>query len=277
MSAINFTVDTETCIACQMCVQDCPVSVIEMQDDNPFITNEDDCIQCQHCLAVCPTGSISICGKTPENSLPLKDNLPQFSQVETLIKGRRSVRRYKQENIDKAEMQKLLDTVYHAPTGHNSQTLQFTIVDDILKMRRLAGQCVERLAELAQQDGLPDTPLKPFLEMGLHVWRKYDLDIFFRKAPHMIIVSAPAAAPSPQADTLISLSYFELAAQAMGLGTLWNGISKSILFDLFPDIGEKLGVPADHHVGYVMVFGKPAVRYTRTVQRGPANIHIADI
>ena len=277
MSDINFSVDTETCIACGMCVEDCPVSIIEMQDDTPVITNEENCLKCQHCLTVCPTGSISILGRDPEDSVLLKDNLPEFSHIQALIKGRRSVRRYRQKNIDRADIVKLLETVYHAPTAHNSQTIHFTVVDDILKMQRLAGECVDRLGELAARDGLPDTPLKPFLEMGLHVWKEYDVDIFFRKAPHMVIVSAPLAGPAPQADSLISLSYFELAAQSMGLGTLWNGIAKSVIFDIFPDIGEKLGVPADHLVGYVMIFGEPAVRYARTAQREPANIHFSDI
>ena len=30
--------------------------------------------------------------------------------------------------------------------------------------------------------------------------------------------------------------------------------------------------PDDHLIGYVMAFGRPAVRYARTVQHGPALI-----
>jgi hypothetical protein len=33
---------------------------------------------------------------------------------------------------------------------------------------------------------------------------------------------------------------------------------------------ERLGIPPDHVVGYVMTFGKPAVHYARTVQHGSA-------
>ena len=36
---------------------------------------------------------------------------------------------------------------------------------------------------------------------------------------------------------------------------------------------EKLGIPEDHHIGYMMVFGKPAIKYHRTVQRGDAQVN----
>ena len=36
---------------------------------------------------------------------------------------------------------------------------------------------------------------------------------------------------------------------------------------------QLLGIPEDHLIGYVMVFGKPAVHYARTVQHGPALIN----
>lgn len=204
MSDLYFTVDTETCIACHLCAEDCPVSIIELQGDIPAITDEDKCLQCQHCLTICPTGSISILGRDPEDSTPLKDNLPEFSQMQALIKGRRSVRKYQQSNIDKTDLHQLLDTAYHAPTAHNSQAVRFTVVDDLQKMRSLAAECIKGLDEIAAGDGLPDIPLKPLLEMGLHVWKKYDVDIIFRKAPHMVIATAPKASPAPMADTLIS-------------------------------------------------------------------------
>lgn len=76
------------------------------------------------------------------------------------------------------------------------------------------------------------------------------------------------------ADTHIFLSYFELMAQSMGLGTLWNGMVKEALDKVLPDVRERLGVPADHVIGYAMLFGRSAVTYQRTVERGPANINM---
>jgi nitroreductase len=62
------------------------------------------------------------------------------------------------------------------------------------------------------------------------------------------------------------MAYFELLAQSSGLGTLWLGLLRRAL-ELSPDLKELLGLPADHGY-YAMLFGYPAVRYQRTVQRG---------
>ncbi|SHO52583.1 nitroreductase family protein [Desulfopila aestuarii] len=277
MNELQFYVDSETCTACESCVNDCPPGVMTMQGELPVINDEQGCMQCQHCFAVCPTGAISILGKKPAEALSLKGNLPSFEQMQILIKGRRSVRHFKQKNIDRDNLQRLLDTVWHAPTGHNSQSMQLTLVDDFGKMLKLSAECFRRLQQLAADNQIPQGQLGDFFNMGLNLHKEYGLDIFFRGAPHMLIASAPKESPSPLPDTMISLSYFELAAQSMGLGTLWNGLAKALIRDVFPDISQRLGVPNDHYLGYVMVFGKPAVSYQRTVERGPARVHIADL
>ena len=84
--------------------------------------------------------------------------------------------------------------------------------------------------------------------------------------------SVPKHVPSPLPDCLIALSYFELFAQANGVGTVWDGLAKWAINDLLPETRQRLGIPDDHLIGYCMVFGKPAVRYSRTVQHGPALI-----
>ncbi|MGQ9745725.1 MAG: 4Fe-4S binding protein [Dissulfurimicrobium sp.] len=51
--------------------------------------NESRCMQCQHCLAICPTAAISILGKDPDMSTPLKGNMPDPSSLAILIKRKR--------------------------------------------------------------------------------------------------------------------------------------------------------------------------------------------
>jgi hypothetical protein len=43
---------------------------------------------------------------------------------------------------------------------------------------------------------------------------------------------------------------------------------------VIPGLSARLGIPANHIVGYAMVFGEPAVEYHRTVQRGPAKVNV---
>lgn len=72
---------------------------------------------------------------------------------------------------------------------------------------------------------------------------------------------------------MIALTTFELYAQACGIGTLWNGIATWAIEEMLPEMRQRLGIPDDHAFGYAMLFGKPAVRYARTVQHHPPEIY----
>ena len=90
-------------------------------------------------------------------------------------------------------------------------------------------------------------------------------DVIFRGAPHMVIVSVPLNAPCAGVDPMIALSYFELYAQSMGVGTLWCGFADAC-FKLMPDMCDYIGVPDGYKVSYVMLFGKPDIKYARITQ-----------
>jgi hypothetical protein len=78
---------------------------------------------------------------------------------------------------------------------------------------------------------------------------------------------------TPDADALIAMSYFELLAASMGIGTLWNAMIRWAISEISTDMYQRLGIPADHVKGYVLLFGKPAVQYHRTVQRDEVQVN----
>lgn len=75
---------------------------------------------------------------------------------------------------------------------------------------------------------------------------------------------------------MIALTTFELYAQTLGVGTVWDGLAKWIISEILPEFKTRLGIPEDHVIGYAMAFGKPAVNYTRTAQHEPAGIHFVN-
>ena len=273
MELIHFSVDQEQCIGCETCVSDCPLLILTMDEGTPVVVSDraSMCIHCLHCLTVCPTGAVSIGGFTPEDCLKIEDMLPEADQMETLIRGRRSVRSYQDESIEPAVLERLLQVAWQAPTGVNARGVLFTVVDDRDVMNSLRGAVMDRLAELVRSDGLPEH--LGFFAGLVKLWQEKGIDTLFRGAPHLIITSAPKNCPCPEQDCIIALSYFELFAHSLGLGTIWDGFAKRAFVDLIPDLAAELGVPADHHLGYVMAFGKPAVEYHRTVPLRPAAIN----
>ncbi len=270
---LQFQVNGAACTRCGECIFDCPSRIIGVGDGAlPTIPAEKEqfCIKCEHCLSVCPTGAISILGYQPSDSMPVEGKFPDPAELETLIKGRRSVRRYREENVDPALIQRLLEVAWHAPTGVNSRQVLFTVLDDREKVSRLRDEVMDALVTLSQNGGIPKQ--MAYFARFVRVWERQKLDLIFRDAPHLLVASAPNSVSCPKEDCMIALSYFELFAQTNGVGTVWNGLVKWA-FDLLPEFRERLGIPADHTFGYAMTFGIPAVRYARTVQHRPALVN----
>lgn len=269
---LEFNIDQERCTRCGLCLKDCVVGIIEMGPSGPEIHRRKKaaCVGCQHCLAVCPTAAVSILGRTPEESRPLNGALPSPDHLEILIKGRRSVRHYRDENLDPELLQRLLDVAWQAPTGHNARQVRFSVIDNKDALRVFREETYRGLDDLISSGNLPKE--MAFFRDFARLWRDQGVDVLFRGAPHLIVASAPKSCASPIPDSLIALSYFELFAQSLGVGTVWNGLVKWAIDDLVPQLRSSLRIPEDHLIGYAMAFGKPSFPYQRTVENRVANI-----
>ena len=267
MADLQFVVDSSACTRCGACVKDCPASVIRLESGSlPRIDAEkaDDCIQCQHCLAVCPTGALSIFGLKPENSLKLgKESALDLEKEELALRGRRSVRQFSLDSVDSVLIERLLKDTAYSPTGCNSRSLTFTLIDGRPAMERALERLVSSLEAAKQAGHMPEA--LSFVSGAAEAYRKSGADVFFRGAPHLLIVSAPGCSVCKGEDAIIALSTFERVATAAGLGTTWCGFFKIIL-DIVPELKAEFGL-ADDCGYYAMLFGHPKVKYARTVQR----------
>lgn len=266
-TALRFLVDPARCTRCESCVADCPSTIIHRQGDAvPSVAAEDEknCILCQHCLAVCPTAAISIAGLRPEDSDRIEAAaLPGLEQMNLLVRARRSVRQYREDNVDPLLIDRLLEATAHAPTGVNVRRLTFTVVQDRTVLHRLRDQLMQNLTEAAAANQLP-AEAQRVSRIVLSRW-KAGRDVVFRGAPHALFISSPPDTPCAQQDVVLALAYFELLAQSAGLGTVWCGYAHRLL-DSLPASKAQFQVP-EGHIYYAMLFGYPAVRYARTVQR----------
>jgi ferredoxin/nitroreductase len=264
MDRLKFRVNAEKCDQCDACVMDCPSKIIYRQGAVPEAAEsaEGVCLECQHCLAICPAGAISIFGLKPENSLPLLDGaIPSYQKMKTFVRGRRSVRQFRDEDVPSASIDELLTDLVHAPTGCNDRDLVFSVVYNRKDMGILRERVIQAI-EARQKSG---AVLHEFVAGAVQAYRNNGSDMLFRGAPHLLLVSPGEKARCGQEDAVLALAYFELLAQSAGLGTTWCGMIKFIA-DAIPGIHNLLGLASDTYF-YAMMFGKPAVRYARTVQR----------
>lgn len=271
MNEFQFFVDDSKCIKCGACIRDCALEMLEFDPERelPHVIpgTEDSCTRCQHCLAICPTGALEIFGRDPEESLP-PDSNPDPEEILSLIANRRSFRSYRHENLDAVTLDKLKDMLKFVPTGVNSHSLCFAFVDDVNVMDEFRKCVSDGIAAMFKQD-----PLPPFLARmaRYHKQLRRGKDVIFRGAPHMLVVAAKEDSATPVVDPVIALSYFELYAQSLGVGTLWCGLAMGAI-QAFPELLKRLDLPEDYRAGYCMLFGPTDLRYRRAVQPDPVRI-----
>ncbi len=272
MQELKFHIDESRCIRCGVCIRDCAPAILEFDPERgiPRVIPgaEAGCTRCQHCLAVCPREAVSIFGRDPKKSIPRGPG-PAPESMLSLIANRRSVRSYRHENLDGETIDKLKEMLRFVPTGVNSHTLHFAFVDEVAVMDSFRDYVAEKISDM-----LADDPQNPFLTRMERYRKQFAAghDVIFRNAPHMVVAAAKVGTPCETQDPIIALSYFELYAQSLGVGTLWCGLAQGAL-SFFPELMARLGLPEGWKASYCMLFGPANVRYPRAIQPEPVGIH----
>jgi len=263
---INFKVDESKCVNCGLCSSDCPTLIISNKTEFPTILEgkEENCLKCQHCLAICPYGAISIWDKEPENSIPVTSKIPAFSEMEALVKTRRSIRQFLQDEINPADIHNLISIASYAPTARNDNSVRFTVVDNRKDMSKLRDLVYNHI-KIAFEDNRI-SPSKLYYNNFRNLWETKQIDVIFRDAPHLLITSTPKDCAAPQTDACIAMSYFELLANSNGIGSLWDGFAKTVFQEIVPELKDIIGIPVNHEVAAVLVFGKAKFKYARSIQ-----------
>ena len=262
-----FALDRSMCVKCGACVRDCAFRALASGEDGyPALKEPSKCMRCQHCFAICPRGAITFAGHRASDAAPVRGmELPKPAEVVNWLKSRRSIRRFREEDVDRGVLEGMLTALGNVPTGCNARGLTFTCISTRAAMDGFRARFVSVLE--SYRDGtklLPRWLAVPAIRM-----RKGGEDILFRKAPGMLIVSSDERNPgvtTPKEDIISALTTFELLASANGIGTCWCGFLK-MAQDVVPEILERtLGFRRETPF-YAMLFGYPAVTYQRAVMR----------
>ena len=260
----NIEINQEKCIKCGLCIKDCIAKCIEFNEEKvPYMAHQERCISCQHCLAICPTGALSFNNKSPENSQEVN-----YDDILSLIKSRRSVRQFKDEEISDELMQKIKGMLPFIPTGCHSHSLHISIVTKKNVMKTLRDKVNNKIIKILTSKAF--SPLAKKFERYKAAFLEGE-DVVFRGAPHLIVVSSPITAPCATVDPIIALSYIELYANNLGLGTCWCGYAHKCI-QLFPELCEDLEIPSGYTPVYAMLLGIPSLEYKRTIQPEPYKI-----
>ena len=150
----------------------------------------------------------------------------QTSIIYNTLKGRRSVRKYLEENVPGTVLRRVLDAARWAPSAHNAQPWRFILICDSKVKRRLAEAMALEWEKDLREDKVPreerEKLVSPSVEafagapalivacLTMEEMHKYP-DKKRREAEHLMGVQSVAAA----------IQNLLIAAYAEGLGACW--------------------------------------------------------
>ncbi len=271
---INLSVDSQKCIHCGLCADECQNRAIEMDpvSNIPRVAPDNGdarCMHCRHCLMICPVGALSVDHVNP-GDCPAVGEFPSYGSLLNLVRGRRSHRDFEQKNVSAETISELMDAMRYVPTGVNFRNLHFSLIDDIEVMNQYREQTYNHIRHIVEENR---DPAAVKFTKGMYDMHKAGKDPVFRTAPHLLLVSVREDAPTAEADPLIAVSYFELLAHALGLGTVWFG--RFLMMErsgFFPGLLKPFRVPAGYRTGYAMLFGKSTRTFCRTCNPDPVAV-----
>ena len=268
----DFKVNLEKCISCGQCTKVCPGELISLDKNRKSKIKEikefgwNGCWKCQHCLAVCPTGAISVLGVKAEEcseTVPREKGVPV---LDSLIRSRRSCRRYLDKNVQSEVIERILDTLQNIPNGGNKRLVEYTVIADkeqVKYFRKLVSSKMKKLAA----EGIYLEGFDKISYEQMEKWQdRVRPDMFFCSAPHLVIPHAPLGKGCPVQDVQIACTYFDLMCAAEGLGSIMMTFPLDVL-NLIPEVKKLLAIPDNHYIGSIIGFGYPEIIYKRGVKK----------
>ena len=265
------SIEESQCSRCGQCVAVCPMGLVVMGSRFPrtLRTAAERCICCGHCVAACPAEQLRHELLPTEQFLPLAADWRGTPEaVAQLIRGRRSIRRYRPEPVEKPLLLSVLDMARYAPTGMNSQSVKWLVIYDAAKVKQLAGAVIDWMRELMQKD---EAVAGRYNAATLVAAWDAGMDPILRGCPHVLIAYGRDDDGMAQGSCMIALTTADLAAQPLGLGTCWAGFLH-LAARSCPAVREVLGMPEGHGMHGGLMIGYSAETYHYIPPRKPLTV-----
>ncbi len=167
-------------------------------------------------------------------------------ELDICIKGRRSVRAYRDEPVSKEQIEAVLEAGVWAPTGMNRQPWKFIVIED----NKLITYVSEETKILVQQ------MMPPMAEKF-----QTKADVICYNAPVLILICTEKDKQwghTNLLDSVLAAQNMFLKAYELGLGTCYMGFVQFLSSK--PDVLKKIGVPDDYEMMVPFILGHPKTK-----------------
>ncbi len=247
--------NTDLCVGCGLCAQDCPARNIDIADKKATVRDQ-GCMKCGHCVAICPYGAVSITGFDAPPAEIDGPTLLKPQQLLEAIKTRRSVRKFADKEIPSEILRQVIEAGRFTPSAKNAQNISYIVLQE-------QRNALEKIAVDFSRRLLPVARL--FIKEGKHVM--VDDHFFFKKAPAAIVIVSDGS--FGQVNGALAASNMALMAEANSLGVLYSGFF-TIAANHSRKLRRALQLRRGQKAVTTLVLGYPDVRYHRTAQRESA-------
>ncbi|MDY9924756.1 nitroreductase family protein [Methanosarcina sp.] len=267
----HIIVDKDLCTRCSICAKVCPSGVIDPADEAhlPQVQelNVSRCLYCGHCETFCPSQAL-VLDLRPDEKILLPADAGNISSedIAFYLKKRRSVRHFTREPVPREKILEVLDIARYAASGTNGQPVQWLVIHDPEKVRKIAGLTIEWMRTLLNTPH----PMSGYVPMLISAWDQ-GYDIICRGAPHLLFAHIPEENPIASIDATIALTHFDIAAPAFGIGTCWAGfVAAAAMF--YEPLQKELNLPTGRKFAYAMMFGNPKYKIHGIPRRKPLDV-----
>lgn len=267
----HIIVDQELCTKCGICVNVCPSHIINPADEShlPHVPEENilSCMYCGHCEAFCPSQAL-VLNLCPDEKAPLPEGAGDIppEDIAFYLKKRRSIRHFTREPVPKEKILEVLGIARYAASGTNGQPVEWIVVHDPEKVKKVAGLTIEWMKTLLNTPH----PMSGYVPALISAWEQ-GYDVICRDAPHLLFAHIPEESPIASIDAIIALTHFDIAAPAFGIGTCWAGfVGAASMF--YEPLQKELNLPAGRKFAYAMMFGNPQYKAYGIPRRKPLQV-----
>ncbi|SHO52382.1 Nitroreductase [Anaerocolumna xylanovorans DSM 12503] len=273
MTADNLIqINQEQCIKCGLCVKVCR-GTLGMGEHGPEVV-DNFCIACGHCVAVCPNGALDHKLAPLEKQALLENTpMPDANTAARFLRSRRSVRSFQKKRVPRETIRELLDIAHFAPTACNSQGVSYHVVDDSVTLKEIAAMIADWAEEDLNHGALGKSPWSKNTSNTIRCYHENGEDTILRDAPCLIIATADKDRFALGRDnTHFALTYAQLYAPVLGLGTCWSGLLEYCAAVEHEPLLRLLNLPENRSVTGAIIVGYPVYSFKRLVDRDPLRI-----
>lgn len=284
----HLDIDIGICNGCGHCATDCPMGIIRMNalDRAECVeANAEVCIYCGHCVTVCPVRAIHLNEMRDERTLEWireygivpfslrpedcpaseREDAPSVDKVKSLIRSRRITRTYRAELVDRQTIKEIFSILECAPSGHNTRGFQILIVEGREKLAALTDLTCSCFKGMLKEGKLSRFDTEVFKRIT-KAWDDEKIDRIFRTAQQIAVVHCDSHIVPAEPAVQTMLTYFEVLANASGLGTAWAGYFM-VAARREEAIRRSLGIPQSNVIYGAMMFGYPGCTYDLVPKR----------